>query len=190
MDPSSERSRGWNFASCKEVLLVSWWNIIMLGDLSFSWGEGLSCWEDDVGSNQWVVILSSNLYINKSIQVFLHTFVCLLIYACVWSIYIWSYIVYDCRSLHFEGIMLLWIYRYSLKRSNQGRSGKRSVRGEKEQARNQAKDWGWYSLLLSYLFLVKENESNFNLFVSKIATRLSGTSSSEWTIDFPITANT
>ena len=80
MDPSSQRSRGWNFVSCKEVLLVSWWNIIVLGDLSFSWGEeGLSCWEDDAGSNQWVVILSSNLYINKAIQVFLHIHVCLIV---------------------------------------------------------------------------------------------------------------
>ncbi len=42
-------------------------------------------------------------------------------------------------------------------------------------------------MLLSYLLLIKENESNFSLFVSKIATRLSGTSSSEWTLDFPIT---
>ena len=84
MDPSSQRSRGWNFVSCKEVLLVSWWNIIVLGDLSFSWGEeGLSCWEDDAGSDQWVVILSSNLYINKAIQVFLHILVCLIVYAFV-----------------------------------------------------------------------------------------------------------
>ena len=36
MDPSSKRSRGWNFVSSKEVLLVSWCYIIMLGDLSFS----------------------------------------------------------------------------------------------------------------------------------------------------------
>ena len=26
---------GWNFVSCKEVLLVSLWNIIVLGDLAF-----------------------------------------------------------------------------------------------------------------------------------------------------------
>ena len=56
MDPSSQRSRGWNFASCKELLLVSWGNIIVLGDLSFVWGEeGLTCWEDDAGSEQLVV---------------------------------------------------------------------------------------------------------------------------------------
>ena len=51
-------------------------------------------------------------------------------------------------------------------------------KGEKEQAENQTKDRGWYSLFLSYLFLVKESESNFNPFVSKIATHLSGTSTS------------
>ena len=33
----------------------------------------------------------------------------------------------------------------------------------------------------------KGKTSDFNLFVSKIATRLSGTSSSAWTLDFPIT---
>ena len=33
-------------------------NIRLLGDLSFSWGEeGISCWEDDAGSEQLVVIL-------------------------------------------------------------------------------------------------------------------------------------
>jgi len=63
--------------------------------------------EDDARSEQLVVILFAILDINKAIQVFLHILVCLMIYAFVWSIYIWSYIVYDCRSLHFEGIMLL-----------------------------------------------------------------------------------
>ena len=58
----------WNLVSCKEVLLVSWWNILVLDYLSFSWGEeGFSCWDDDAGSDQWVVILSSNIYINKAI---------------------------------------------------------------------------------------------------------------------------
>ena len=133
MDHSSQRSRGWNLVSCKEVLLISWWNIIVLGDLSFSWGEeGLSCWEDDVGSDQWFVILSSNLYINKAIQVFLHILICLLIYAYMWSIYIWSYIVY-------ESIMLLWLHRYSLKRSNQGRSGKDLSKGRRNKQRTKWK---------------------------------------------------
>ena len=52
------------------------------------------------------------------------------------------------------------------------------IKEEKERAENQAKDHGWYSLLLSYLLFVKENESKFSLFVSKIATYLSGTRSS------------
>ena len=56
------------------------------------------------------------------------------------------------------------------------------VKGETKKARSQVKDWGWYSLLLSHLFLIKENTSDFSLSVSKIATRLSGTSSSEWTL--------
>jgi len=33
-----------------------------------------------------------------------------------------------------------------------------------------------------YLFFIKESESSFNLFASKIATSLSGTSSFEWTL--------
>ena len=55
--------------------------------------------EDDAGLEQLVVILFFILDIKKVIQVFLHILVCLMIYALVWSIYIWSYIVYDCRSL-------------------------------------------------------------------------------------------
>ena len=69
--------------------------------------EGLSCWEDDAGSEQLVVILFSILDINKAIQVFLHIVVCLMIYAFVWSIYIWSYIFYDCRSMFLDSVMLL-----------------------------------------------------------------------------------
>ena len=34
-DPSSERSGGWNFVICKEVLLVSLLDIVLLGDLAF-----------------------------------------------------------------------------------------------------------------------------------------------------------
>ena len=63
--------------------------------------------EDDAGSEQLVVILFAILDINKAIQFFLHILVYLMIYAFVWSIYIWSYIVYDCRSLFFDSIMLL-----------------------------------------------------------------------------------
>ena len=43
------------------------------------------------------------------------------------------------------------------------------------------------SLFPSYLFLIKENKSSFSLFVSKVATSLSGTNSSAWTLVFPIT---
>jgi len=39
LHPRDPEVRGWNFVSCKEVLLVSWCNIIVLGGLSFSWGE-------------------------------------------------------------------------------------------------------------------------------------------------------
>ena len=48
------------------------------------------------------------------------------------------------------------------------------------------KVWGWYSSLFSFLLLIKENESGFSLFVSKIATRLSGANSSAWTLYFLI----
>jgi len=53
-----------------------------------------------------------------------------------------------------------------------------SIKGERKQARSQAKDYGWCSLLLSYLSYIKENTSYFELFVSNIATRISGTSRS------------
>ena len=161
------------------MLLVSWCNIIVLGDLSFSWGEeGLSCWEDDFGSEQLVVILFAILDINKAIQVFLHILVWLMIYAFVWSIYIWSYIVYDSRSLFLDSVMLLWFHRCSLKLGRWGSEWRRSIRRERNQARNQAQDRGWSPLFPSYLLLIKENESSFSLFISKIATSLSGTSSS------------
>jgi len=125
MDPSYQRSRGWNLVSSNKGLLVSWCNIIVLVDLSFSWGEeGLSCWEVDTGSEQLVVILFAILDINKDIQVFLHILVCLMIYEFVWSIHIWSCIVYDCRSLFFNNIMLLWFHRCSLKLGRWRRSGK------------------------------------------------------------------
>ena len=58
--------------------------------------------EDDAGSEQLVVILFAILDINKVIQVFLHILVCQIIDEFVCSIYIWSYIVYDCRSLFFD----------------------------------------------------------------------------------------
>ena len=92
---SSQRSRGWNLVFCKEVLLVSLWNIIVLGDLIFSWGEeAISCWEDDTGSDQFVVILSSTICINKAIWVFLHIIVCLSWYMHLCGQYIYGPILF------------------------------------------------------------------------------------------------
>ena len=125
--------------------------------------------------------------INKAIQVFLHILVCLMIYAFLWSIYIWSYVVCDSRSLFSNSVMLLWFHMCSLKLGRQGSEQQRSIRRERNQARNQAQDWGWCPSFPSYPLLIKENKSSFSLFVSKIATSLSGTSNSEWALDFPIT---
>jgi len=76
MDPSSQRSRGWNFVSCEEVLLVSYCNIIVLGDLSFSWGEeGLLaerwCWVRIIGYNPPRFFLIS-IKLFKFSSIFLH----------------------------------------------------------------------------------------------------------------------
>ena len=131
-------------------------------------------WVRTMGCNP----LCSFLIINKAIQVFLHILVWLMIYAFVWSIYIWSYIVYDSRPLFLDSVMLLWFYRYSLKLGKQGSKWQRSIRREMNQARNQAQDRGWSPLFPSYILLIKENESSFSLFVSKVAITLSGTSSS------------
>ena len=116
MDPSSQRSGGWNLVFCKELMLVSSWNIIVLGDLSFSWGEkGLSCWEDDATSDQLVVILSSTLSINKVIWVFLHILVCPSWYMHLCGQYISSpilfMIVYLCALMVlccFDSTSVLW----------------------------------------------------------------------------------
>ena len=60
-----------------------------------------------------------------------------LMYAFVWSIYIWSYIVYSDRSLCFDGIMLMWLYRCSLKWDKWGSSGEilSNGKGNKEGAK-------------------------------------------------------
>lgn len=130
---------------------------------------------------RWVRAIGCNplcySWLNKAIQVFLHILVWLMIYAFVWSMYIWSYIVYDSRSLFLDSVMLLWFYRCSLKLGRRGNEWQRSIRREKNQTRNQAQDRGWSPLFPSYLLFIKENESGFNLFVSKVATNLSGTSS-------------
>jgi len=110
-----------------------------------------------------------------------------MIYSCVWSIYIWSYIVYASRSLFLDSAMSLWFHRCSLKLDWWGSEWRRSIRRERNQTRNQVQDWGWCPFFPSYLLILKEKESSFSLFVSKIATSLSGTSSSAWTLDFLIT---
>ena len=85
MDPSSQRSRGWNFASCKELLLVSWGNISVLGDLSFAWGEeGLTCQEDDAGLEKLVVTLLAHSWL--SIKLFKFSSI-LLYYSCFMHLY-------------------------------------------------------------------------------------------------------
>jgi len=179
MDPSSERSKGWNFVSCKEVLLVYCCNIIVLGDVSFSWGEeGLLAKRMILGQKNWLQSSLIFLDINKAIQVFLHIFVCFMIYVFVLLIYIWSYIFYDSKSLFLDSVMLLWFHRCSLKLGWQGSEWQRSIRRERNQTRNQAQDWGWCPLFPSYLLSIKENKNSFCLFVSKIATNLSGTSNS------------
>lgn len=109
---SSQRSRGWNLVFCKEVLLVSLWNIILLGDLRFSWGEeGLSCWEDDARSDQWVVILSSTLSINKAIWVFLHILVCLSWYMHLCGQYIFGPILF--MSVDLYALMVLCCFDFT-----------------------------------------------------------------------------
>ena len=104
MDPSSERSRGWNFVICREVMLVCLWEEalycwVILFFMGWRW---LWCWEDDAGSDSWVVILSST--INKVIWVFLHIIV-----------YLWMQLHGQCISdyalfmvLYFE--MLWWCF--------------------------------------------------------------------------------
>ena len=55
MDPSSQRSRGWNFVSYREVLVVFWCTFIVLGDISFAWGEeGLLSWRMMLGQSTWL----------------------------------------------------------------------------------------------------------------------------------------
>ena len=60
----------------------------------------------------------------------------------------------------------------------QGSQEQRTIRRERNRARNQAQDRGWSPSFPSYLIFIKENESGFSLFVSKVATSLSGISSS------------
>ena len=91
MDPSSQRSRGWNFSYCKELLLVSRdkHQIVGWSKLCLRW-RGVSllggwCWvrTTDCNSSRLFSCLSI-----KAIWVFLHAFVTLMLVTFVWSIYI------------------------------------------------------------------------------------------------------
>ena len=179
MDPSSQRSWGWNFVSCEEVLLVSWCNIIVLGDLSFSWGEeGLSCWEDDARSEQLAVILFSLSWLSIKLFKFSSTFLYDWWFMHLCGQYISSPILFMIVDLCswivlccFDSTGALWSWvdeEASGKDLSEGRGIKQGTKRKTE-----------VGLLCSpYLLFIKENESSFSLFVSKIATNLSGTSSS------------
>ncbi len=113
MDPSSKRSRGWNFVICKEVLLVSLWRHCWVILLCMRW-RGLSCWEDGSGSDQVVVILSSATFINKSIWVFLHILVYLRIlcwYMHLYGQYISDPILFIVKDLY--ALMVLCCFNFA-----------------------------------------------------------------------------
>ena len=158
MDPSSKRSKGWNFVICKEVLLVSLWRHCWMILLCMRW-IGLSSWEDGTRSDQVVVILSSTTFTNKAIWVFLHIILYLWIlcwYMHLYGQYISNPILFTVKDLYalmvscccestgvlWSGEVRKWLWD--------------SVKWERKQARSQVEDWGWYSLLLSHLSLVKE----------------------------------
>ena len=160
MDLSSERSRGWNLVICKEVLIVCLWEkalycwVILL----FMRWRGLWCWEDDAGSDNWVVILPST--INKFLWVFLHMilylWILLFMNAIVWSMYLWFRIVYDVIDrdafivcCYFDSTGTLWS-RTSRRRVEN------TIKERRNQARIKAKDPGWSSVLLSHLSHLKE----------------------------------
>ena len=160
MDPSSERSRGWNSIICKEVLLVYLWEATLYCwvILPFMRWRGIWCWEDDVGSDSCVVILSSvnNKFLWFFLDTIVYLWILLFVNAIVWSMYFWFCIVYgiiDRDALMvfccFASTCILW--------SGTSRIGvASSIKGERKQARSQAEDPGWSSLLLSYLPYIKE----------------------------------
>ena len=168
MDPSSERSGGWNFVFCKEVLLVYLWEDtlycwVILLFMRWRW---LWCWEDDARSDSWVVILSST--INKVLWVFLHIIVYLWILlfmnAIVWSMCFWFHIVYDVLygdalmvCFYFDSTSTLW--------SRTSRRGvTNSIKERRNQARIKAEDPSWSSFLLFHLSHLKELLKSFHYF--------------------------
>ena len=181
MDPSSKRSKGWNLVICKEVLLVSLWRHCWVILLCMRW-RGLSSWEDGARSDQVVVILSSTTFINKSIWVFLHILVYLWIlcwYMHLYGQYISDPILFTVIDLYAlmvlcgcESTGVFW----------SGASKEAVVRFYQRGKETSKEPSGRLRLVLSASFSSlshKGKTSDFNLFVSKIATHLTGTSSSE-----------
>jgi len=144
--------------------------------------RGLSSWEDGVGSDQVVAILSYTTFINKAIWVFLHILVYLWIlcwYMHLYGQYISNpilFIVIDLYALMVlcccESMGALW----------SGTSKEEVARFYQRRKEISKEPSGRLRLVLSASFsslFHKGKTSDFNMFVSKIATCLSGTSSSE-----------
>ena len=110
----------------------------IVGWFSCSWGEeGFYKWEDDAGSNSWVVILSY-ITINKFLWVFLHMilylWILLFINAIVWSMCFWFRIVYDVLD---RDSLIVWCYFDSTGTLWSGTS-RRGVENSIKERRNQA----------------------------------------------------
>ena len=90
MDPSSQRSRGWNFVLCRELLLVLrlrlvYWVIYALLEER----KGFLCWEVDAGSGlTWLYLLLDLLIISiKLFEFLLHACVSMMFcYICMFSL--------------------------------------------------------------------------------------------------------
>jgi len=172
MDPSSQRSRGWNFASCKELMLVSWGNIIVLGDLSFAWGEeGLTCWEDDAGSEQLVVILLALSWLSIKLFKFSSILLCNLYFVHLYGQFTSDprlfMIIDPCSCIVlccFDSTGTLWSWVYE-KTSSKGISEERGT----EQGAKRKTEVGLFYSSLIYLSQ-RKTKVDFTLFVSKVAT--------------------
>ena len=181
MDPSSQRSKGWNLVICKEALLVSLWRHCWVILLCVRW-RGLSSWEDGTGSDQVVVILSSTTFTNKAIWVFLHILVYLWIlcwYMNLYGQYIYDPILFTVKDLYAlmvlcccESTSALWSWKSKEAVARFCQRGKETSKEPSGRLR--------LVLFASFSSLSRKGKtSDFNLFVSNIATHLSGTSSSE-----------
>ena len=138
----------------------------IVGWFSCSWAEeGFYNWEDDGGSDNWVVILSY-ITINKALWVFLHMilylWILLFMNAIVWSMCFWFHIVYDVLYgyafmvfCYFDSTGTLW--------SRTSRRGvANSIKGKRNRARIKAEDPGWSSFLPSNLSHLKELSKGFD----------------------------